>query len=87
MNPKIDGKPVTVIITSKQQEEIARISKRRGIPKSEIYRMLLDVGIEMHKDMEKIGIITAVDFLYYCKQAITSHNSQVMKGKQLPLDF
>lgn len=65
--------------------EVARIAKKRGMAKAEVYRMLLDVGVSMHQDMEKVGIIAAVDFIFYCKQALKNQNEKVAKDKQLSL--
>ena len=50
-----------------------------------VYRMMLEIGIDMHKDMESIGIIAAVDFTYYCKEALKAMNNKVAKGTQLHL--
>lgn len=79
------GPTVCMKLPNELISEVARISKKRGMTKADVYRMLLDVGLSMHQDMEKIGIITAVDFLYYCKQALKAQNDKVAKDKQLPL--
>jgi len=69
MNPRI-GKPVTIILPEKMTEEIARIAKKRGMKNAEVFRMMVDLGISVHKDMEKMGIIAAVDFAYFVKKSV-----------------
>ena len=69
-NPKI-GKNVTIVIPEEIIEEIDRISKKRKMKKAAIYRMMLEVGIDCHKDMEKLGIIAAVDFAHYVKTSVS----------------
>lgn len=82
---KIEGKPVTIKVPDSMLVEIERISKKRKMSKSEVYRMMLDLGIQLHKDMERVGVVAAVDFVYYCKQALKAQTDKVAKGKQLTL--
>ncbi len=62
--------------------EIDRISKKRNMSQAKVIRMLIGVGIEAHKDMEKLGIIGIVDLAYYVKEAIRTKAST---GRQLTL--
>lgn len=66
----IDGKTVTFVIPYEVEDEITRIAERRKISKAQVYRMMLDAGVQCHKDMEKVGLIQAVDFIYYVKKAV-----------------
>ena len=68
--------------------EIERIAKKRDMTKAQVYRMLLDLGAQMHRDMEAVGVIAAVDFAYFCKTAIKEKLEKSLKGTQLhlPLD-
>ena len=84
MREKI-GVPVTIRVPQEIVTEVHRIAKKRKMAKAETYRILLEVGLSMHQDMEKVGIISAVDFLYYCRQALKIQNDKVAKDKQLPL--
>ena len=78
-------KAVTILLTDEIISEVARIAKKRDMPKANVYRMMLELGIEMHKDMESVGIVAAVDFAYYCKEALKAMNNKVAKGAQLHL--
>ena len=82
---KIDGKAVTIMMTDEIISEVARIAHRRGMPKARVYRMMIELGIDLHKDMERVGVVAAVDFAYYCKEALKSMNNKVAKGTQLHL--
>jgi len=61
---------ISLSLTSEQKEEIERISKKRDIAQQQVIRMMIDLGIDCHKDLEKVGIIKAIDFSYYVKQAL-----------------
>ena len=51
-------------------EEIERISQKRNIPKAQVYLMMIDLGIDCHKDLERLGIVQAVDFAHFIKTAL-----------------
>lgn len=72
---------VHVRVTPTIKEEIERIAVKRKMSEAQVARMLLEVGAECHKDMERIGLIGVVDLLYYVKQSI----KEKAKGKQLKL--
>lgn len=64
------GKPVTIILPEEMTEEIARIAKKRKMCSAEVFRMMVDLGTSVHRDMEKVGIIAAVDFAYFVKKSV-----------------
>ena len=78
-------KAVNMMLTHEIISEVERIAKKRNMPKANVYRMMLELGIDMHKDMESVGIVAAVDFAYYCKEALKAMNNKVAKGAQLHL--
>ena len=41
--------------------EIERIATKRKMTKSQVTRMLLKAGLEMHQDLERLGVITMLD--------------------------
>jgi len=69
MSQKI-GKPVTFIIPVELKEECERIADKRNMSTSAVYRMMLDLGTNCHRDMEKVGIIAAVDFAYFVRKSV-----------------
>lgn len=83
---EVDGnlKVVSIRIPVWMEDEIERISKKRKIPKTQVYRMLLDVGIQCHSDLEKVGLIPAMDFCHYIKTAVKEKISHSGK-RQLSL--
>lgn len=62
--------------------EILRICEKRNMSQASVVRMLVSVGLEVHKDMESLGIIGIVDLAYYVKEAI---KTKVASGRQLTL--
>lgn len=65
--------------------EVERIAKKRDMTKAQVYRMLLDLGCQMHRDMEAVGVIAAVDFAYFCKTALKEKLDKTLRGTQLHL--
>ncbi len=61
--------------------EVNRIADKRKMSQAQVVRMLVGVGIECHKDMESLGLIGVVDFVYYVKEAMKLKG----KGRQLNL--
>jgi len=60
------------------KEEVERIAHKRDISQQKVYRMMLEVGLSFHKDMEKVGVIAAVDFVYYAKKSM----KEILKSKK-----
>jgi metal-responsive CopG/Arc/MetJ family transcriptional regulator len=81
---KSETKPLTVRFPVALIDEIERIAKKRNLATSQVVRMCLDLGVECHKDMEKVGLIGVVDFAYYVSKALKDNLSSI-KGKQLSL--
>jgi len=61
--------------------EVNRIAEKRKMSQSQVLRMLVGVGLECHRDMERLGLIGIVDMAYYVKEAIRGQSA----GKQLVL--
>ena len=75
------GLPVKLTVPEEMIEAVADIAKKRGIKKSQAYRMLLDLGIDCHRDLEKVGLIKTVDFIGYVKKAVR----EKVESRQLKL--
>jgi len=73
-------------LTAYQKAEIERISEKRDMSQQKVMRMMLDLGIECHKDMERVGIVSAVDFAYFVKEALKDRLA-TGKNKQLNLTW
>lgn len=50
--------------------EIDRVARKRRMNKTQVYKMMIDLGLQCHRDMEKVGIIAAVDFSYFVRKAL-----------------
>ena len=61
---------VMLYLTPEQKAEVERIALKRDMSQQKTIRMMLDLGIDCHKDMEKIGVVAAVDFAYYVREAV-----------------
>jgi hypothetical protein len=81
---KPPSKTITTRIPLSITDEIERIAKKRGLSSADVIRMCLDLGVECHKDMEKLGLIGVVDFTYYVTKALRDNLASI-KGKQLSL--
>jgi len=66
------------------KSEIERISKKRNISQQKVIRMMIDLGIGCHQDMEKVGLIAAVDFAYYVKQSL---KNRIEDGREKQLSL
>lgn len=62
-------------------KEADRIADKRKMSRADVIRMCIEIGVECHKDMELLGLIGAVDLMYYVRQSI----KKAASGKQLPL--
>ena len=82
---EINGKLVSIKMPDNLIDEVERIAKKRKMTRAEVYRMMVELGTEIHRDMEKVGVVAAVDFIYYCKQALKTQNDKVAQGNQLRL--
>lgn len=56
------GTAMTVKFEPEIHAALERIAAKRRMNKSQVVRMLLKAGLEMHQDLESVGIITALDF-------------------------
>lgn len=70
------GAHVKLGLTSVQKKEIERIAKSRDLSQQKVMRMLIDVGLDCHQEMEKLGVIAAVNFGYYVKESVKRRLSQ-----------
>ena len=84
MKIKPPSKTLTVRFPLTTTDEIERIAKKRNLNSAQVIRMCLDLGLECHKDMEKLGLIGVVDFTYYVTKALRDSLGSI-KGKQLSL--
>ena len=77
-------------IPQETKDEIDRIAERRGMTRSDVVRMCLDVGLMMHKDLERVGLIQAMDgaqaFVRWCRGAL-EQRLQDETGYQMDLPF
>ena len=60
--PGMGGVALTVKFEPEIHAELERIALQRGMNKSQVVRMCLKAGLEMHQDLEKVGVITMLDF-------------------------
>ena len=81
---KPPSKTLTFRIPLTITDEIERIAEKRKLTSAQVVRMCLDLGIECHKDMEKLGLIGVVDFTYYATKALKEQFSS-LQGKQFSL--
>jgi metal-responsive CopG/Arc/MetJ family transcriptional regulator len=78
---KEETRPISIRIPVRLLEEAEIISQKRRISQADVIRQCLDVGIECHKEMEKLGLIGIVDLVYYARQSLRATSA----GKQLHL--
>jgi len=61
---------LNMYVTAEFKAEIERISEKRDMSQQKVMRMLMEVGLDCHKDLERLGIIGTMDFAYYVKEAV-----------------
>jgi len=49
------GKQIQLTVTDQQEERIGKLAKKYDLPKAQIYRNMIDVGLDLHDDLEKVG--------------------------------
>jgi predicted DNA-binding protein len=84
MKEERDSKTMTVRVPLTLTAEIERIAKKRKVTSAHVVRMCLELGVDCHKDMEKLGLIGVVDFSYYVTKSLRDSLASI-KGKQLSL--
>lgn len=75
------SKALSVRIPMREWEEIERIAKKRNMSHNKVIGMLLSVGAECHKDMERLGVIGIIDMTYYIREKLKERPA----GTQLTL--
>ena len=61
---------VSVRLPKETMENIHRIMKKRKMKQADVFRMCLGLGLDCHKDMEKLGIVGVVDLVYFLREAL-----------------
>lgn len=59
-----------VNISERMKADIEKIMGKRGMTQSQVVRMMIDLGIEVHNDLSRIGVVRVVDFFTSCKKAL-----------------
>jgi len=49
------GIQIRLTVTEEQERRIARLAKKYGLKKAQVYRNMIDVGLDLHDDLEKMG--------------------------------
>lgn len=77
-------------IPQETMDDIDRIAQKRGMTRSDVVRMCLDVGLMMHKDLERVGLIQTMDgiqdFVRWCRGAF-QRRLEDETGYQMDLPF
>ncbi|MGW8180931.1 MAG: hypothetical protein ACWGQW_19545 [bacterium] len=58
------------LISERMMTDINSIKEKRGMSQAQVTRMLLDLGLEVHKDLSRVGIVRMVDMFYRLKVAL-----------------
>ena len=61
---------VSLRISGEMMEKVKKISKKRRMKQSDVYRMCLGLGLDCHADMEKLGVVGVVDLFYFAREAL-----------------
>ncbi len=57
------GKQIRITVTEFQDQRIEMIAKKHEISKACAYRNMIDAGLDLHDDFEKVGAFKIVDFV------------------------
>ncbi len=63
------GKKIALTVTPVQEERVAKIAKRLNIPQAKVYRNMIDVGLDLYDDFEKIGAVKLMEFTEKTRKA------------------
>lgn len=84
--PKIGRKKaISVTLPPEMISEVERVAKKRNMAKAAVYQMMIDLGLDVHRDMERVGIIPMVDFAHYVKTTVREKLEKTGRGKQMEL--
>ncbi len=57
------GKQIRITVTDLQEERIERIAKRHNLPKAQVYRNMIDAGLDLYDEFESVGVVQMLDFV------------------------
>ncbi len=57
------GKVVRLTVTDIQRQRIEMIAKKHNVSKACAYRNMINAGLDLHDDFEKVGAFKIVDFV------------------------
>jgi ATP-dependent protease HslVU (ClpYQ) ATPase subunit len=55
------GLQIRITVTELQEERIAKIAKRLNFSKARVYRNMIDVGLDLYDEFEKVGVWKLVE--------------------------
>lgn len=73
---KIDGEKLHLIVPNDQLATIDRIAARLKLTRSQTIRNLLDVGVTVFEDFERIGVVRIAEILGKTKKALKTEIGQ-----------
>lgn len=73
---KIDGERLAIIIPNEMISKLDRVAERLDLTRSQVMRNMIDVGLCVFEDFEKIGIIRLAEILGKTKKALRKEVGQ-----------
>jgi len=67
---KIDGEKLQLIVPEEMISRIQRVGERLHLTRSETMRNMMDVGLTIFEDFEKVGIIRFAEIIGKTKKAL-----------------
>jgi len=67
-------------ISERMRDDIDEIKDKRGMSQAQVVRMLIDLGLEVHRDLSRVGIVRLVDMIYRLKTALKEIADEESEG-------
>jgi len=64
------GKVVQITVTEEMDARIKEISEKHGVSKAQIYRNMIEVGLDLYNDLEKLGFGKLAEITNKMKESV-----------------
>ena len=76
------GSQIALTVSDSQKDRVRAIANRLDIPKAQVYRNMIDVGLDLYDELEAIGVVKLVEFTRKVKEV-----SKDLRKKKQPTLF
>jgi len=70
MKSERNNKKLQMYVSERLIDDIEAIMKKRDMSRSQAVRMILELGLDVHHDLSRLGLVKMVDMVHACRQVI-----------------